>query len=200
MEDLRERAIQAIVTQNPQRSGERALVLAMQHCQAEAGALFRVSDGELTLFIGRSIDQLTLDRVLGAWRKGAEALGSGKILWEQNFLVAPIGPMGKLQGLLYLAASRDLSREGAAETIQALSDLFLVTLTGDAVMDELASEVAETGRSRLLRLLDTNEWNIARVARLAGVSRVTIYSWLTKYGIERKRVPKCGVRLAPSRS
>ena len=76
-EELREQAIRAIVTQDPRRAGERALGLAMQHCQAEAGALFRVDDDELSLFVGRSIDQLTLDRSTGIWRTQCEALRLG---------------------------------------------------------------------------------------------------------------------------
>ncbi len=48
-------------------------------------------------------------------------------------------------------------------------------------------------RGQLLRLLEQHEWNIARVARLMGVTRRTIYLRLERYGIPRQRVPK-GVR------
>jgi transcriptional regulator of acetoin/glycerol metabolism len=37
-------------------------------------------------------------------------------------------------------------------------------------------------------LLRFNEWNIARVARIKGVTRKTIYDWLARYEIEREKV------------
>jgi len=42
----------------------------------------------------------------------------------------------------------------------------------------------------LMLLLSRNEWNIARVARLLGVSRVTVYHRLAKYGLSRKQPQK----------
>jgi transcriptional regulator of acetoin/glycerol metabolism len=39
-------------------------------------------------------------------------------------------------------------------------------------------------------LLDRNEWNIARVARLMRVTRRTVYLRLERYGVERKKVRK----------
>jgi transcriptional regulator of acetoin/glycerol metabolism len=49
---------------------------------------------------------------------------------------------------------------------------------------------AELERRRLVAALDRHEWNIARVARLAGVTRRTIYLRLKRYKIDRQRVPK----------
>jgi hypothetical protein len=200
-EQLREQAIRAIVTQDPRRAGERALGLAMQHCQAEAGALFKVDNDELSLFVGRSIDQLTLDRSMGVWRTQRDALRLGQLHLEHQFLVAPIGPTDTLSGLLYLAARGGLSAEGTAETVRALSGLIEIALASesDEPSEEPSAETAfdaESGRARLLRLLESNEWNIARVARVAGVSRVTIYSWLKRYEIERKLVPRGPGRLS----
>ena len=49
-------------------------------------------------------------------------------------------------------------------------------------------------------LLNRNEWNIARVARLMGVTRRTVYLRLQRYGIPRERVPRTRtrVRTAPA--
>ena len=49
---------------------------------------------------------------------------------------------------------------------------------------------AEIERQRLLSALERHEWNIARVARLIGVTRRTIYLRLKRYKIDRRRVPK----------
>ena len=49
-------------------------------------------------------------------------------------------------------------------------------------------------REKLLLLLNRNEWNIARVARLMGVTRRTVYLRLQRYKIPRERVLKTRVR------
>jgi transcriptional regulator with GAF, ATPase, and Fis domain len=50
--------------------------------------------------------------------------------------------------------------------------------------------VEDMEREKLLLLLNRNEWNIARVARLMSVTRRTIYLRLERYNIPRERVPK----------
>ena len=56
--------------------------------------------------------------------------------------------------------------------------------------------VEDMEREKLLLLLNRNEWNIARVARLMGVTRRTIYLRLQRYNIPRERVPKTRPRRA----
>jgi transcriptional regulator with GAF, ATPase, and Fis domain len=56
--------------------------------------------------------------------------------------------------------------------------------------------VEDMEREKLLLLLNRNEWNIARVARLMGVTRRTIYLRLQRYNIPRERVPKTRLRAA----
>src|SRR5205807_10649342 len=56
--------------------------------------------------------------------------------------------------------------------------------------------VQDIEREKLLLLLDRNEWNIARVARLMGVTRRTVYLRLQRYNIPRERVPKTRLRPA----
>jgi transcriptional regulator with GAF, ATPase, and Fis domain len=56
--------------------------------------------------------------------------------------------------------------------------------------------VEDMEREKLLLLLNRNEWNIARVARLMGVTRRTIYLRLQRYNIPRERVPKTRPRPA----
>jgi transcriptional regulator with GAF, ATPase, and Fis domain len=58
--------------------------------------------------------------------------------------------------------------------------------------------VEDMEREKLLLLLNRNEWNIARVARLMGVTRRTIYLRLARYKIPRERVPKTRGRVRPS--
>ena len=56
--------------------------------------------------------------------------------------------------------------------------------------------VEDMEREKLLLLLNRNEWNIARVARMMGVTRRTVYLRLQRYNIPRERVPKSRLRPA----
>jgi len=50
-----------------------------------------------------------------------------------------------------------------------------------------ALSLEEFQRRRLLRCLEQNEWNLARVARVLGVSRQTVYARLKRHGLPRRR-------------
>lgn len=56
--------------------------------------------------------------------------------------------------------------------------------------------VDDIEREKLLLLLNRNEWNIARVARLMGLTRRTIYLRLARYKIPREHVRKTRLRPA----
>jgi transcriptional regulator of acetoin/glycerol metabolism len=58
-------------------------------------------------------------------------------------------------------------------------------------------DVPEQSRDRLVSLLHRNEWNIARVARVMGVTRRTIYLRLKRYGIDRQVVPRSNTSRQP---
>ncbi len=58
--------------------------------------------------------------------------------------------------------------------------------------------VEDMEREKLLLLLNRNEWNIARVARMMGVTRRTVYLRLQRYNIPRERVPKSRLKTNPS--
>jgi DNA-binding NtrC family response regulator len=57
--------------------------------------------------------------------------------------------------------------------------------------------VEDMEREKLLLLLNRNEWNIARVARMMGVTRRTVYLRLQRYNIPRERVPKSRLKTVP---
>jgi Bacterial regulatory protein, Fis family len=48
-------------------------------------------------------------------------------------------------------------------------------------------------RATLRALLEDHEWNVSRVARVLGVTRMTIYNRLRRLGMERVRVFKTGL-------
>jgi len=127
-----------------------------------------------------------------------------------SFAIVPVFEEEKLVALLYVdsldphfCASHDLERLGK------FSRIICKAVTDTAPQRDRAraqSEAWETylertpvedmEREKLLLLLNRNEWNIARVARLMGVTRRTIYLRLQRYNIPRERVPKGRLRSA----
>lgn len=67
--------------------------------------------------------------------------------------------------------------------------------TARELLTELADEKSivtpsEANKAKLIRVLEANDWNIAKVARELGVTRRTLYMRLAAFGIERKKVPR----------
>ena len=69
------------------------------------------------------------------------------------------------------------------------------------LVDEVVTVGEEDISRGLLLLLERNEWNIARVARLLGVSRLTVYRRLSRLGVSRPDGPSAAriARLCPPR-
>ena len=127
-----------------------------------------------------------------------------------SFAVVPVSNGEELLALVYVdsldphfCSAHDLERMGKFSRIVAKA----VTETGP--MRQQAQSRAEAWetylertpvedmeREKLLLLLNRNEWNIARVARLMGVTRRTIYLRLQRYNIPRERVPKTRLKAA----
>ena len=125
-----------------------------------------------------------------------------------SFAVVPVFEDETLVALLYVDSrethfcdTHDLERLGKFSRIIAKA-----VTEGAAPVPAAAAEsweaylertpVEDMEREKLLLLLNHNEWNIARVARLMGVTRRTVYLRLQRYGIPRERVPRTRVRTA----
>jgi transcriptional regulator with GAF, ATPase, and Fis domain len=126
-----------------------------------------------------------------------------------SFAVVPVFDNEVLVALMYVdsndphfCASHDLDRLTKFSRIvaKAVTDTAPVAqnpATGGAWETYLErTPVEDMEREKLLLLLNRNEWNIARVARLMGVTRRTIYLRLQRYNIPRERVPKTRLRTA----
>ena len=124
--------------------------------------------------------------------------------------VVPLEHGDVMVGLLYIDAadghlverqSQDRPGQAARIVAAALSRGGLLVDTGGTSTQPWGDYLEQTppeqvARQHLLTLLERNEWNIARVARLLGVTRRTIYLRLERYNIARKHVPKTPVRAA----
>lgn len=129
-----------------------------------------------------------------------------------SFVVVPvIDDDNKLVALLYVdsfdphfCAPHDIDRLSKFSRIaaKAVADIQNPTRSTRPAPSEAwetyleRTPVEDMEREKLLLLLNRNEWNIARVARLMGVTRRTIYLRLQRYNIPRERVRKTRLKAA----
>jgi transcriptional regulator with GAF, ATPase, and Fis domain len=129
-----------------------------------------------------------------------------------SFAVVPVFEGDRLVALLYVdshdphfCTDHDLERMAKFSRIVAKAVTDTAEVPGpshervdgwEAYLERTPVEDLE--REKLLLLLNRNEWNIARVSRLMGVTRRTIYLRLQRYNIPRERVRK--TRLRPARA
>ena len=208
---LAERTLEVVMSLTNGRSG------AVFTCTSTA-------DG-VNLFASRGINQAVLDTMPTVWGALGDSLRQGETLYVADranerrrslpsdgpvsFAVTPIFEDETLVALLYVDSgeahfcdAHDLERLGKFSRIVAKA----VTEGATPVPAGRSAEsweaylertpVEDMEREKLLLLLNRNEWNIARVARLMGVTRRTVYLRLQRYGIPRERVPKTRLRSA----
>ena len=211
---------------DPRRLAERTLEVVMSLSNGRSGAVFTHQDGKVTLFASRGIDQHVLDAIQTVWSRFRESFVAGETFYAADLAtdrrlkaserggaaslaVVPVFEGDELVALLYVdsldphfCTAQDLERMSKFSRILAKA----VGDTGTPEPRGNRSEAWETylertpvedmEREKLLLLLNRNEWNIARVSRLMGVTRRTIYLRLQRYNIPRERVPKTRPRAA----
>ena len=211
---------------DPRRLAERTLEVVMSLSNGRSGAVFTHQDGKVTLFASRGIDQHVLDAIQTVWSRFRESFVAGETFYAADLAtdrrlkvnerggaaslaVVPVFEGDELVALLYVdsldphfCTAQDLERMGKFSRILAKA----VADTSSPEPRGARSEAWETylertpvedmEREKLLLLRNRNEWNIARVSRLMGVTRRTIYLRLQRYNIPRERVPKTRPRPA----
>ena len=165
----------------------------MEHTRATAGAVLVPSDQDLRVFVSR---QASLERL----SQGRSTVASQRLLLQRGEAVVadgvtllPLTRDGGLVGVVLLEGS-SLSLEGTDLILTAIVAAVMVAMAPRPLGSDLDQFVGirsdEVERHRLIELLKRNEWNLARVARVLGVTRRTVYMRLKRYDIARQKVPK----------
>jgi hypothetical protein len=204
---------------DPRRLAERTLEVVMSLLNGRSSAVFTSNGADVTLFASRGIDQAVLEIVPLAWAVQKDALRRGELVYvpdriaerriptlpadrpgPASFVIVPVLEETTLVALLYVDSqdphfcdAHDLERLSKFSRIVAKS---VQDSTSPRPLGGTAVEDME--REKLLLLLNRNEWNIARVARMMGVTRRTVYLRLQRYNIPRERVPKARLKTAAS--
>ena len=169
----------ALVTSDARGSAGRVVRVFMGHARASAAALLEMRNGNrLVLFTAIGAGQDLIDAARRAL--SSEDFAAGPVQLGRNvFAIVPSAGGGRA-GLLALEAPRNPKAVG-----EAMSVLGPVMASAIEAGRQAGSEPAS-----LRDLLEENEWNIARVARLLGVTRVTVYARMAAAGIPRLKVSR----------
>ena len=203
---------------DPRRLAERTLDVVCNLCNGRSGAVFATREGRLILFASKSVEQSGLDASRAVWEGRRASLTRGEVFYVPDrtvepqlaaearsgpvaFALAPVLSGQELVGLLYVDSDDPHFLEPHDRTRLARLASVLVNAVGSSSPVAESSDarwarylertpVEDMEREKLLLLLNRNEWNIARVARLMGVTRRTIYLRLARFNIPREKVPK----------
>jgi hypothetical protein len=193
----------------PQRLAERTVEIILSLTHGRCAAVFRVDGGRLTLFASRGLDQAALDAAHADWQRHAATLAGGEMFYAPTSggpgpearAAVPIRGEDGVLGILYVDSAEPHFLDAA--DCQRLVKFNRILARALAAPKAAAADrprgwerylektsVDDMERERLLLLLERNEWNIARVARLMQVTRRTVYLRLARYGVPRERVRK----------
>ena len=186
-----DQTLSLLVADDPRGQALRLLDHVASRCRAKAVAVVTVAADDLGSFAGEvPLSRLTALQTL--WKSEAKGLRAGRRVVRDGYRVLPLMDGPGLTGLLFIegAVGVELTNPAVIALTAALKAARARPLSNDDVFEAGALSGGEIERRRLLAALERHEWNIARVARLMGVTRRTVYLRLKRYKIDRRRVPK----------
>lgn len=179
-----------LVSDDPRRSADRILTRLIQIHQAKGGAILRPRNGQVEIWMSAGLALAAVAELPVRWADHRDALAEGRSVVEAGYALFPAMLGDEMVAALYLGQPEGVAVGDAwvfgaaiAQAVQAGDEV-------GAARRLPETNPTEEARLQLLSLLERNEWNIAEVSRLLGVTRRTVYMRLRSFGIERKHVPK----------
>lgn len=178
----------ALVADDPRRSADRILERLVQIHRARGGAIVRPRGRQADVWLSAGLSLTSLGELPVRWADHARTVAAGHSVVETAFALLPAMLGNAMVAAVYLAQPESTPADDARVFGTAIAQAVRAAEGQAASYPELPR--AEETRLQLLSLLEGNDWNIARVARLLGVTRRTVYMRLRTFGIERRHVPK----------
>lgn len=206
---------------DPRRLARQTLDVVLAVSRGRSAAILLPEKNRLSLFASIAVDQGALDAAEAIWRACRGELQRGEAFYAPqraadkrlaslpglgavaSVAVVPVLDDGSVAALLYVdsEAARFLD-DGGLERLGKFSRIVAkaVGVAAADITSRLAAEPAPQAaakrgsREELLGALRSHEWNIARAARVLGVTRRTIYLRLARFGIPRERIRKGDLR------
>ena len=182
--------IESLVADDPRRSADRLLSKMCDIAGAEGGAVLVPQGDNANVFLSYRLSLSGLGSLPIRFQDHRARLAKGDVVSAPGFALAPInGDEDAQLGWVYLENPRSAEGKELRPFLMAMAKA--VGSLGDAVGHRAPNvNRADANRANILRILEENDWNIARVSRELGVTRRTLYMRLAAFGIARKKVPR----------
>src|SRR5947207_2495508 len=182
-----------LVAIEPASQATRLLGRLMEHTRASAGAVLVPADQDLRVFVSRQASLERLSEGRSAFATHRFLLQKGEPVAMDGITLLPVMAENGLVGVVLLEGAGGPA-DGTDLILTAIAAAVVVDMKPRPFLGDLDQFVGirsdEVERHRLVELLKRNEWNLARVARVLGVTRRTVYMRLKRYDIARQKVPK----------
>jgi hypothetical protein len=182
--------IESLVADDPRRSADRLLSKMCDVAGAEGGAVLVPQGENASVFLSYRLSLLGLGSLPIRFQDHRARLAKGEVVSASGFALAPVAGEGDAQsGWVYLENPRTADGKELRPFLLGMGKA-LAALGGSQSPRLPNVNRADANRANILRILEENDWNIARVSRELGVTRRTLYMRLAAFGIARKKVPR----------
>lgn len=182
--------IESLVADDPRRSADRLLSKMCDVAGAEGGAVLVPQGDNASVFLSYRLSLVGLGSLPIRFQDHRARLSRGEVVAAPGFALAPVNGEGDAQlGWVYLENPRSTDAKELRPFLLAMAKA--VGALGESAGARVSNvNRADANRANILRILEENDWNIARVSRGLGVTRRTLYMRLAAFGIARKKVPR----------
>ncbi len=182
--------IESLVADDPRRSADRLLSKMCDVAGAEGGAVLVPQGDNASVFLSYRLSLAGLGSLPIRFQDHRARLAKGEVVSASGFALAAINADGDAHlGWVYLENPRTAEPKELRPFLLAIAKA--VGALGESAFARVPNvNRADANRANILRILEENDWNIARVSRGLGVTRRTLYMRLAAFGIARKKVPR----------
>jgi hypothetical protein len=182
--------IESLVGDDPRRSADRLLCKMCEIAGAEGGAVLVPQDQNAAVFLSYRLSLGGLTSLTVRFQDHRVRLGAGETVTGEGFALASITGEGDApSGWVYLEEPRSSDTKELRPFLLAMAKALTALGQRTAEPVKVASR-SEANRANLIKMLEANDWNIARASRDLKVTRRTLYLRLAAFGIPRKKVPR----------
>ncbi len=182
--------LESLVADDPRRSADRLLSKMCDVAGAEGGAVLVPQGENASVFLSYRLSLAGLGSLPIRFQDHRGRLAKGEVVSASGFALAPVNADGGSQlGWVYLENPRTAESKELRPFLLALAKAVGARSVG-AHPPGPHGKSAHANRANILRILEDNDWNIARVSRELRVTRRTLYMRLAAFGIARKKVPR----------
>lgn len=185
-----ESMIESLVADDPRRSADRLLSKMCEVTGAEGGAVLVPQGDNASVFLSFRLSLAGLGSLPIRFQDHRTRLAKGEVVSASGFALAPVNGDGDSNlGWVYLENPKSVDAKEMKPFLLGMAKA--VGVLGESAGARIPSvNRADANRANILRILEENDWNIARVSRELGVTRRTLYMRLAAFGIARKKVPR----------